>query len=266
MATVNEIYRYLDTLAPFRLQMDFDNAGFLVGRGEAAVRRVLVSLDITEAVVREASELGAELIVSHHPVIFHPARSITDADPVGRILLALTENHIAAICAHTNLDVANGGVNDALARRLELNDLKPFEITNQEADGSVYALGRIGTASGTHKESLPQFAAFVKDRLGANGVRYVDAGRSVRQVAVGGGACGDMVSQAAAMGCDTFVTSDVKYNQFLDARALGVNLIDAGHFPTENVICPVLTAWLKKGFPDLNVAETACHREVFSYL
>ena len=103
MATVREIYQYLDGLAPFSLQMEFDNAGFLVGRGERAVSKILVSLDVTEEVAEEAAELGAELIVSHHPVIFRPAKSVTDGDPDGRVLLALAEHRIAAICAHTNL-------------------------------------------------------------------------------------------------------------------------------------------------------------------
>ena len=97
MATVREIYQYLDGLAPFSLQMEFDNAGFLVGRGERAVSKILVSLDITEEVAEEAAELGAELIVSHHPVIFRPAKSVTDGDPDGRVLLALAEHRIAAI-------------------------------------------------------------------------------------------------------------------------------------------------------------------------
>lgn len=266
MATVKEVYHYLDTLAPFRRQMEFDNSGFLVGRGEAQVTKALVALDITEEVVQEAAELGAQLIVSHHPVIFHPARALTDDGLTGRILLALTEGHIAAICAHTNLDVAKDGVNDALARRLELTDLELLEILGRDPDGAEYAVGRIGSAAGPQTGSLPRFAAFVKARLSAGGVRYVDAGKPVRRVAVGGGACGEYVELAASLGCDTFVTSDVKYNQFLDAKALGLNLIDAGHFPTEDVVCPVLVSWLKEGFPGLEVCRSVRHREVFSYL
>ena len=127
MASVREIYDFLDQKAPFSLQMDFDNAGFLVGHGEKAVTRIVVALDITEAVAEEAARVGAQLIVSHHPVIFHPVRRLTDDDLTGRLLLSLTERGIAAICAHTNLDVAEGGVNDALARSLELEDAVPFQ-------------------------------------------------------------------------------------------------------------------------------------------
>ena len=120
MADVMEVYRALDNWAPFDTQMDFDNAGFLVGRGARAVSRVLVALDITEQVVEEAGGWGAQLIVSHHPVIFHPVKTITDASPLGRTLLRLAELGIAAICAHTNLDAVTGGVNDVLAQALGL--------------------------------------------------------------------------------------------------------------------------------------------------
>ena len=237
MATVREIYQYLDGLAPFSLQMEFDNAGFLVGRGEQTVSKILVSLDITEEVAEEAAELGAELIVSHHPVIFHPAKSVTDGDPDGRVLLALAEHRIAAICAHTNLDAVAGGVNDALAQKLGLVQIEQLHQDGVDGSGRPYGIGRVGSTTGAPMYA-PAFAVFVKEALGANGVRYVDARRPVRRVAVGGGACADLLRDALALGCDTFVTADVKYNGFLDAKALGVNLIDAGHYPTDRWCAP----------------------------
>ena len=266
MAAVKDIFHYLDSIAPFATQLDFDNAGFLVGRGDRQVHRLLVSLDITEEVAREAVERGAELVVSHHPVIFHPAKSVTDADPVGRTLLALIEGGVAAICAHTNLDASVGGVNDALAQRLGLTDLSVLEPSGVDGEGHTIGIGRVGTLAGGEAPGLAAFAAQVKEALGANGVRYVDAGKPVRRVAVGGGACGDMLELARAQSCDTFVTSDVKYNQFLDARDLGVNLIDAAHYPTENVVCPVLVQKLREPFPEVEVLLTDRHKEVFSYL
>ena len=265
MATVREIYQYLDGLAPFSLQMDFDNAGFLVGRGDRQVDKILVSLDITEEVVAEAAQLGCQLIVSHHPVIFFPAKSVTDATPDGRILLSLVEHNIAAICAHTNLDAVSGGVNDALARKLGLTNIEQLKQDGVDASGRPYGIGRVGNTAGVPMYA-PAFAAFVKEALGANGVRFVDARRPVRRVAVGGGACADMLKDALALGCDTFVTADVKYNGFLDAKALGVNLIDAGHYPTEQVVVPVLAKWLTDGFPKVKVLTTQTHKEVFSYL
>ena len=265
MTTVNDIFVYLDEQAPFSIQMDFDNAGFLVGRRNAPVKKVLITLDITEEVVAEAAQLGCQLIVSHHPVIFFPAKSVTDATPDGRILLSLVEHNIAAVCAHTNLDAVCGGVNDALARKLGLTNIEQLKQDGVDSSGRPYGIGRVGNTAGVPMYA-PAFAAFVKETLGANGVRFVDARRPVRRVAVGGGACADMLKDALALGCDTFVTADVKYNGFLDAKALGVNLIDAGHYPTEQVVVPVLAKWLTDGFPKVEVLTTQTHKEVFSYL
>ena len=242
MTNVQTVYDFLQEKAPFELQLGFDNAGFLVGRRDAAVSRILVSLDITEPVIQEA---------------------VTDQTPTGRKLLALAENHIAAICAHTNLDTVADGVNDALARRLGLSDIAQLKQDGVDGRGRPYGIGRVGRVE---EQPLKDFARFVKKELGANGVRLVDGGRPVRKVAVGGGSCSDMMGDALALGCDTFVTADVKYDGFLDAKALGLNLIDAGHFPTENVVCPVLRDWLDSQFSDVEVAISRVHHEVFSYL
>lgn len=263
MADVRDIYRFMDRIAPFRTQEDFDNAGFLVGRGDREVNRILVALDITGEVAGEAARWGAELIVAHHPVIFSPVKSVTDESLVGRVLLELVENKMAAICAHTNLDAVEGGVNDALALRLGLTDIGQLRQTGVDGQGRPYGIGRVGLVP---EQPLYDFAMAVKRLLGANGIRLVDGGKPVRMVAVGGGACADLMSDALAQGCDTFVTSDVKYHQFLEARALELNLVDAGHFPTEDVVCLVLQDWLSKRFPQVAVSISQRHAEVFSYL
>ena len=175
----------------------------------------------------------------------------------------MAENGIAAICAHTNLDAVEGGVNDALALRLGLSDIVQLEQKGVDGQGRPYGIGRVGMVS---EQSLDDFSRMVKSSLGANGVRIVDSGRAVHKVAVGGGACADMMDTVLACGCDTFVTSDVKYHQFLEAKALGLNLVDAGHFPTEDVICPVLRDWLAERFPQISVVISQRHTEVFSYL
>ena len=263
MAEVRDIYRFLDEIAPFHTQEGFDNAGFLVGRGGRDAQKVLVTLDITRKVVDEAVRLGASLIVAHHPVIFQPIKSVTDESLVGNVLLELTENKIAAICAHTNLDAAHGGVNGCLARALELSgNIGQLCQAGVDGRGRPYGIGRVGMA---HQPGLStaQYAAFVKEKLKASSVRFVDGGRPVRKVAVGGGACGSMMEDAIAAGCDTFVTADLKYNQFLDARDLGLNLLDAGHFPTENVVCAPLARRLSEAFPDVSVCLSEVHREVY---
>ena len=261
MATVKEVYEIMDRFCPFRTQMDFDNAGFLVGRGEMKVSKILVSLDITLPVVREAERLGANLIISHHPVIFHPARRVTDQDPVGEILLELTEKRIAAICAHTNLDVAVGGVNDALAQTLGLKEVRVF-LPQREPDsqGRPFGLGRVGVVDPC---TASEFAARVRERLHTSGIRCVDSGREVRKVAVGGGACGDCLEDAVRQECDLFVTADVKYNVFLDAAAMNISLIDAGHYATETVVVPCLTEMLAKALPDVEILPTKVPKEVY---
>ena len=235
--------------------MEWDNVGLLVGRPGREAAKILVALDVTEGTAEEAIEWGADLIVSHHPVMncaWHPVQTLRDDDPQGRLLLRLIEGGVGCICMHTNLDAAQGGVNDALASRLGLEDTELLE----GGDGIL----RTGTV---REQSCGTFAAFVKRALGAGSVRFVDTGRPVRKVAVGGGACGGYFRAAAAAGCDALVAADVKYDQYLDARALGLCLMDAGHFPTENVVCPVLAEYLRQRFPGMEVAVSRCHREVF---
>ena len=262
MATVKEIYEFINSIAPFDIQESFDNAGFLVGRKDREVRRILVALDITHEVAEEAARLGAELIVAHHPVIFNPVKSVIDRTPTGEILLALIENKIAAICAHTNLDAARGGVNDCLAKALELTEIGQLCQAGVDTQGRPYGIGRVGTV---HRPGLSarEYAAFVKERLNAANVRFVGGGKPVQRVAVGGGACGSMLEDVVAQGCDTFVTADLKYNQFLDAKALGLNLLDAGHFSTENVVCAPMARWLSEEFPMVEVRLSEVHREVY---
>ena len=261
MAEVKDMYEFIDKIAPCRTQESFDNAGFLVGRSNRNAKKVLVALDITLEVAKEAARRGAELIVAHHPVIFQPVKSITEETLTGQILLELLEHGVAAICAHTNLDAAHGGVNGCLAQALELTEIGQLCQAGVDDQGRPYGIGRVGTVHCTGM-SARTYAAYVKEKLGASSVRFADGGRPVQKVAVGGGACGSMVDDALRAGCDTFITADLKYNQFLDAQAAGLNLLDAGHFPTENVVCAPLVNRLTRAFPDVEVFLSDVHCEV----
>jgi len=256
MQTVKDVEQMLFDWAPRELAQEWDNVGLLVGDPDAAVQRILVSLDITEAVVAEAAALGADLIVAHHPVMnntWHPVQTIRTDDRQGSILTGLITNGIAAICMHTNLDAADGGVNDILAQKLGLRDAVPF---NPEK------IGRIGTLN--CEIPLVEFTHSVVKLLGCNGLRYTDCGKPVHRVAVGGGACDDYIPQVITLGCDTYVTADLKYHTFLDTREL--NLIDAGHFPTEDLVCGEVVKRLSAAFPGVTVIKTTAHsREVIQY-
>ena len=163
MPTVREIEQSLFELAPREGAMSWDNVGQLLGNPEEEVRRVLVALDITEEVADEAIEKGCELIVAHHPVMnckWLPVQTVRTDTPQGHLLIKLLTHGVAAICMHTNLDVAWGGVNDALAETLELVDPGPL------CDNG---LGRVGKLR--QPMPLADFAQFVSRRLGCNGLR-----------------------------------------------------------------------------------------------
>lgn len=250
MYTVKEIFAYLDKKAPVAYKMDFDNPGFLVGDAKWPVEKIVLALDITDEVIKEAVAAGAGLIVSHHPLFFS-LKSVSSESSTGARAVKMIENKIAGICMHTNLDAVHEGVNDALAIELGLTDIEAFEMSGTDENGMFYGIGRIGRLN--EPLAMDWFLPTVKSALDSNGLRYHDAGRPVSRVAVGGGSCGSYLELAAEKGCDTFVTSDVKYDTFLDAKRMGINLIDADHFCTENVVIPVLERWLKAGFPDIDI-------------
>ena len=264
MTTARQIEAFIYGFAPKRFKMDFDNVGLLIGDGDAEVTKALLALDITPDVVDEAIGMGAQCIVTHHPVIFHPRKNITDGDPYGAMMMKMIRHGVAGVCMHTNLDLAPLGVNEMLALRLGLEELEVFSDIQQDEEMGVYGLGRIGT----YKEPMPRedFCAHVKKALGSNGIRYVLGKTPVKKVAVGGGHCGDLMPEAVEKGCDAFVTSDLGYNDSLDAKELGITLIDAGHYPTENVVIPQLYRWLTEKYPDVEFCISRVHREVIEYM
>lgn len=250
MPTVKQILEYLYSVAPRQYQMEWDNIGLMCGRCDTKVTKILVALDATKAVAEEAKQLGCELVVTHHPLIFEALQSVTDATQTGKRLLTYLQNGLSVISMHTNLDCAPGGVNDVLADCLLLQQVQTLQGDSLLRYGEVEA------------QTLPQFLSFVKDRLSCEGLRYVDAGRPVRRVAVGGGSCGGYLTQLPEIDCDTFVTADVRYHQFVDAAELGINLIDAGHFETENPVVWMLRAKLAARYPQVNVQVSQEHRDV----
>ena len=257
MATVADILAFIESIAPPYMAESWDNVGLLCGRKNKEVKKILVALDPFRNVIDEAIAIGADLIVTHHPLIFRdPLMAVNEDTEAGRCVLTLMENGIAAINAHTNLDLAPGGVNDVLAQTLGLQNI---EIINPIDN---YGLLRCGTVA---EQPLSAFLGTVKANLHCEGLRYVDAGKPVRKVAVGGGSCADEMQEALDAGCDTFVTADVKYNQFRTAFELGLNLIDAGHFHTENPTMPVVAEKLAAQFPEVGVEFSKNHGDCMKF-
>lgn len=256
MAVISEVYHYIDEFAPFSTAMAWDNCGLLVRAESKNTEKILVALDITVPVAEEARKLGAGLIISHHPVIFTPVTRVSCNDPLYR----LVRYGISAICAHTNLDLARGGVNDCLARQLQLQDVEPLG----PPDDSLLSLGRIGMlAVGAPMEIALQY---IRKNLGASGLRYVTGPETIRRVAVGGGACAELLPRAAQLGAQLFITSDVKHHEYLLAQALGIGLVDAGHYCTERVVLAPLAEGLRQRFPDTEILLSAVEADPVRYL
>ena len=247
--------------------MEFDNVGFLVGRSDAVVSRILISLDITNEVISEAHDIGAELIVSHHPLFF-TLKSVTDADITGGKVVRLLSGGISAICMHTNLDAALGGTNDALAAAagliVEAGETGFLSVDGRLPDGSAFSYGRVGRLE--KPCPLSEYLQSLKKALKTGGLRYHDAGRDVQHVAVVGGSGGSELKTAFERGCDAFVTADIKYDIFLEAKELGINLIDGDHYCTENLVTGVLAEKLGSAFPKIEVTISKRHTQTARFV
>ena len=240
MPTVAEIAGFLEQKIPSALKESYDNVGLLCGYPENEVTRVLVVLDITREAIQEAAALGAELIVSHHPVIFTPLYHVLDNTPEGKRVIDLLKNDISAVCLHTNLDRIEGGVNTALVRALGGED--------EEYLPEIGCLCRL-----PDELELEVFLDQTRDALGAEDMRFFSAGRKVKNLAVCGGAGGDILYAAAKAGCDTVLTGEIRHHQWIDGKELGLNLIEAGHFATENVVTTTLAELLRGEYPELDI-------------
>lgn len=231
--TVKEVYEVLEKLAPKSTAMPGDNPGFLVGDGSSEVKKILVALDCTSDVILEAERAGANLIVTHHPVIYAPLKDVTEESRVFKLI----SRGISVISWHTNLDMAEGGVNDCLAKRLGLTELRVLE--NLETGFK----SRIGVLK--QAVSADELAARAKAELGGN-IRYNDGGKPIKTIAVCGGSGTDMFAPAVLCGADALVTSDIKHSLFITANEKGFTIIDAGHYYTENIIVRPLAEYLRK--------------------
>ena len=262
MTKVKDILTFLESVAPSYMKMDWDNIGLLCGDENREVTKVLVALDPFESVCQEAKEVGADLLLTHHPLIFQPTNAVNAQTELGRSILFLAKNDICAVNAHTNLDCAPGGVNDVLAEALGLENISVIDPSGTDENGTPWGLLRQGTVK---EQSLDSFLGAVKEKLGCLGLRYASCGKPVQKVAVGGGSCGSELELAVKAGCDTFVTADVKYNQFFTAKAMGLNMIDAGHFHTENPVCKVLAEKLQAAFPEITVLLSQKHTDCVKF-
>lgn len=235
MATVKDIYNFIDSIAPFNTAEEWDNPGLLVGDENKSVNKIIFALDCTEDVINQAISCGADLIVTHHPVIFKPLSEVT-ADG---LVYKLIKNDLSIICAHTNYDKAINGVNDVLCNAVEL-------VNVEHIDGACLNVGDL-----TIEMNSKDFALLVKSKL--NGaVRFNNVDKTIKKVAVCGGSGSDYLSLAKSLDCDALLTGDGSHHSFLDADEMNMLLVCAGHFETENISIKPLAEKVKNNF------ETEC--------
>ena len=237
--TVKNIYDYINSIAPFEKQCEWDNSGLVVGNLNAQIGKIGVVLDITNETVSYAAENGIDLIISHHPVIFRATKTFLADDPA----YMLARSGISAICAHTSLDIAKGGVNDALASALGFEN-----VCNLTEDGETAMIRVVQT----EKMSGENLAKLVSQKL-ATCTTVADSGKEITKIALCGGAGGDFLGDVINAGCDAYITGEAKHHEFLQALESGITLIAAGHFETENIICQFITEYLEDAFDGLNV-------------
>jgi dinuclear metal center YbgI/SA1388 family protein len=252
---LKEVEGVLEGLAPRVLAESWDNPGLQVGDPHGRISTILVSLDPTLAALREASKIGAQLLVTHHPLIFRPISSVDLGSYPGNVIGEAVRGGVSIVSLHTNLDSAEGGINDILAGLLGLRDVEVLEkksggapeqqVIPAETKSETTGLGRVGNLP----ESVPLSVMMTKvmEALGAERpLRQIGAGGDlVRRVAVVGGSGGSLVALAAERGAQILVTGDVTYHQALEAVRLGLSVIDGGHFLTERAAMRVFAKRLK---------------------
>ncbi len=250
MISAGEIYALINDMAPFETAMGFDNVGILIGSAEKRTDKVLLALDASAQVIREAERTGAGIIVTHHPVIFDPLRSLDD----NSIPYLAARAGITVISAHTNLDTARGGVNDMLA---QLIGVEPEEYIDNECA----LLGRL-----EEKPDCREFAERIKSRLELCGLRYSDSGKRVSRVLVACGAGGGNIELARSLKADALVTGEIKHNFIVYANSYNIAVFDLGHFGSEKHIIPILCGLLEKSFPDTEFIRAQADTDGMRYL
>ncbi|MCE5343074.1 MAG: Nif3-like dinuclear metal center hexameric protein [Eubacteriales bacterium] len=250
--TVGDILAWLDSIAPFASQEDFDQCGIQLGDPSAEVHKVLFALDATLPIVQEAEKLGVDLIITHHPIMFGGIKHIRYDNPENALVAEIARAHIHMIATHTNMDQAPGGIADALAETLMLQNIAL-------AGESRYI--RVGTL---HEAMTARAFLPVVNRLLTTHARlYGNPETRLTRVAVGSGAIGEGYADAAQAGAQAFVVGEIKHSDLIAAQALGLTVFEAGHYPTEQ---PGLVALYRRfsqaalaGHWPLEVLLTALH-------
>ena len=269
--TVKTFQQWLEELAPADLAASWDNVGLQIGHPEEKVRKVMVSLDPSLAVLNEAIEYNCNLVITHHPLIFKPINRISFDEPIGEVIRLAVLNDLSIVSAHTNLDAANGGVNDTLSSLLDLEDTRCLQDTGLPVEDPVLeSIARVGNLS-TSME-VEELVTFLKEKLSLDKVRVVAGSGSskVERVLICGGSGGTAVRVAIQTGCDALISGDIKYHEAMLALENGLAIFDVGHFASERVILEKLAAYFRKKLElcnaSIEVIEAKNERDPFTIM
>ncbi len=258
MNKVKDIVKIIEDFAPKSLAYEWDNTGLIVGNPEKEVKKVYLTLDLFKYNIDEAIDKGVDMIISHHPILFRGIKEINIANPEAYVLEKLIKNDIALYAAHTSIDCAKGGINDILAERLGLTNIEIIEKGNIVDCG----LGRVGNL--TKDITLREMCETVKEKLNTPFVRVCgNLDTTIRRVAVGGGACDDLIPSAIEMGADLMVTADMKYHISADSVDKGICVIDAGHYPTEVFVIDIFENLLRD--TQVEIFKSSC-KDIFQVI
>lgn len=231
--TVKDVYDYLDIIAPFDTAEEWDNCGLTVGSFNKDVKKIYIALDVTNDVLNDAISFGADLVITHHPMIFNPVSEIY----CDSLVYKAVASGMSFIASHTCLDKAEGGVNTCLADKVGIKNLKT------SGNDEFLKFGEIEPCT------AEELAKIIKSALGGT-VSFTDAGKTIKTVALCSGGGGDLVSEAKKIGADAFLTGEAKHHEYLLSSDLGISMFTAGHFETENIVCEYLYNSLNEKFGD----------------
>ncbi len=245
MVQVKDILTWMEVHAPLSFSEAWDACGLQVGDPEGKVDRILVALDASSKTLQEAETKGCQCLLTHHPLIFRPLSAVRSDQYPGKLVMMALQKGVHIISMHSNLDVAQGGTNDQLARLLSLQSVEPLESApHLRGERGYMGLGCLGTLA--QKKSLKEFAAFVQVILGNIPMRVVgDWQQTVQRVALCTGSGGGFMEQVLARKVDAYVTGDVKYHEAQRALEGGLAVLDVGHFASERVVVEPVAEMLR---------------------
>ena len=246
-----EIMQVIEASYPRNAALDFDNVGLLAGRAEKEVNRVYLALDATDAVIDRAVEAGADMLITHHPLIFSPIKKVTDEDFIGQRVVKLIRNDLSYYAMHTNYDVL--GMAPLSEKILEIKDAEVLDETMEDDEGRKQGIGRIGNLE--KPMTLEECCVFVKHKLKLGSLKvFGDMGKTVRRIAVSPGSGKSAISVALRKGADVLVTGDIGHHDGIDAVEQGLAVIDAGHYGTEYIFLDDMKRFFNVRLPEIETA------------